>query len=127
MATNKVTFSVDDVELLYSVPQPGGDLATIVRTFVFLNRSAAPPFSVVRDCFTKALQSAILSANGDHYQIAPDWYGRIHAHDESEGNEIESMLAFQDDFVGKEVPVVVAAQAGFTEKDYEELLQDVQK
>lgn len=126
MTTNTVTFSVDDVELLYAIPQPGGDLALIVRTFAFLNRSAAPSFSVVQDCLTKALQSGIVIANDGRYQISPEWYERIHEHDESEGNEVESMLAFQDEFVGEELPVIADAQAGFTKEDYEAVLQSMQ-
>jgi len=126
MTTSTVTFSDDEVDLLYSVPQPGGDLSTIIRTFVFLNRSAAPPFSILRNCFTKALQSGILLASDGHYQITPVWYGRIHKYDESEVNEIASLLAFEDEFVGEEVPVVVAAQLAFTEKDYEAVLESMQ-
>ncbi|MHC2071092.1 hypothetical protein ACYFX5_26770 [Bremerella sp. T1] len=123
MTTNTVAFSVDDVEILYSIPLPGGDIATIVRAFTFLNRSAPPPFSLIKDCFTKALQSGIMVENDGHFQIVPEWYKRIHGYDASEGNEIESMLAFQDEFVGEELSVVAALQASFTEKAYSAILQ----
>lgn len=126
MTTNKVIFSGDDVTLLYSIPQPGGDLAKIVRTFMFINRCAAPPFSGLRDCFTKALQAGILLANDGHFQIAPEWYERIHEHDGLDMNEMQSLLEFEQEFVGEEVPVVIAAQANVTEKDYEAVLKEVQ-
>jgi len=126
MTTNTATFSIDDVELLYSVPKPGADLAMIVRVFMSINRCAPRPFSDVRECFTKALKTGILLASDGRYRIAPEWYKRIHEHDESEGNEIESMLAFQDTFVGEEVPVVADVQVGFTKEDYEAVLQSMQ-
>ena len=124
--TNSVTFSVDDVELLYSIPKPGGDLTTIVRAFVFLNRCAAPSFLALRGCFTKALQSGIVVEDGGQFQIAQVWYERIHAHDDSIGNEIDAMLAFQDDFLGEEVPVLNAARFVVTEEEYDELVREVQ-
>jgi len=125
--TNKVTFSIDNVELLYSIPRPGGDLATIVRAFVFLNRSTSPAFSLLQECFTKALQAGILTATDGNYQVQPDWYERIHRFDESAGNEIESMLEFQDEFVGEEVPLVTSAKFSFTEEDYNAIVRGIQQ
>lgn len=115
---NSVTFSVDDIELLYSIPEPGGDLRAVVRAFIFLNRSATPAFSTIRDCFTKALQAGILLENEGHYRVAPIWYKRIHVNDASTGNEIDSMLRFQDEFVGEQVGIIGDAQFGVREDDY---------
>ncbi len=127
MTTTKiVNFSIDDVELLYSIPRPGGDISTILRAFVFLNRSATPPFSLFQACFTKALQSGILVENNCSYQMSKEWYQRIHAHDESAGNEIESMLEFQDEFVGEEVVVELDVQANIDQRQYEQLVREVQ-
>jgi len=125
-ATKTVTFSIDDVELLYSVPRPGGDVSTILRAFVFLNRAATPPFSLFQTCFTKALQSGILVESNCSYQMSKEWYQRIHAHDESAGNEIESMLEFQDEFVGVEVVVVRDVQANIDQQQYEQFARELQ-
>lgn len=125
MMNRAVTFSHDDVELLYAVPQPGGDLVTIVRTFTFLNRSSAPQFTILRDCFTKALQAGILLARDGRYQVIPEWYERIHKHDDSEANEIQSMLAFGDEFVGEEVPITCSSRLAITEEDYKTLVKDM--
>ena len=54
--TNSITFSVDDIELLYAIPEQGADLAMIIGIFTSLHRSAPPRYAIVRDCFTKALQ-----------------------------------------------------------------------
>lgn len=124
IAKTTVKFTEDDVALLYTIPKPGGDLATIIQTYCFVNRDAPPTFSRLADCFTKALKAGILLENGGCYRIAPDWYGRIHSYDESESNEIQAMLAFEDEFVGKEVPVVVDTQADLIEDDYETLVRD---
>ncbi len=124
--TNTATFSVDDVELLFSIPEPGGELTTIIRAFVFLNRSAVPSFSTVQDCFTKALQSGILVENDGQYRIATEWYQRIHANDDSVGNEIDSMLEFQDGFVGKGLPVLNDSQLTVSEDEYDKLVGEIQ-
>lgn len=120
MTTRKtVTFGIDDIELLYSIPRPGGDLARIIRTFVFVNRSAPPSFSLLNDCLSKAMQAGILVECDGQYRIDPIWYDKIHSHDNLDVNEIQSMLAFQDEFAGKEVLAVVTTPARFTEKDYQ--------
>jgi hypothetical protein len=124
--TNSVTFSVDEVELLYSIPEPGGDLQDIIRAFVFLNRSAAPSFSTIRDSFTKSLQTSILLENEGQYRIATAWYRRIHANDDSAGNEIDSMLEFQDNFVGEQVPIINDRRFDVSEQKYSELLGGLQ-
>ncbi len=123
--TNSVTFTVDNVELLYSIPEPGGDLESIVRAFVFLNRSAAPSFEAIHDCFTKALQAGIMQETEGKFRIAPPWYQRIHANDDSVGNEIDSMLEFQDMFVGEEVPVMGDYQFKITETQYREITETI--
>ncbi len=123
MTTNTVTFSTDDVEILYCIPSPGGDIAAIVRTFTFLNRSAPPPFSLLEDCLTKALQAGIMVENDGQFQIVPEWYKRIHGYDATEENEIEAMLAFEDEFVGEEVSVVATLQASLTKEAYNATLQ----
>ena len=126
MANNTISFATDEVELLYCIPQPGGDLPTILWTFGFINRSAPPAFSLLQACLTKALQAGMLSANKGHYKIEPVWYDRIHMFDATEANEIESMLAFQDEFVGVELPVLITGQVDLSEQAYQAALEELQ-
>ncbi len=124
--TSSVKFSIDDVALLYSIPKAGGDLAVILRAFVFKNRAAPPSFTTLRDCFSKAMQSGILLDSDGQYQIEKEWYERIHAHDDSPGNEIDSMLDFQEEIEGEEVPVVNNVQFAITKDNYDELVRELQ-
>ncbi len=120
-----VTFSVDDAELLYSIPEPGGNIAQIVRAYMFINRTVPPPYSLLHDCFTKAIQCGILQKDDCYYYVTSEWYERIHAHDGREGNEIESMLVFQEDFVGKQLPVISTEHTAFSEQDYDAVLKGI--
>jgi len=121
-----VIIDESDIEILYSVPEPGGNLKDILRCFVFLNRAAPPRFSVIKNCLAKAFRVGCLNSDGDFYIIEREWYKKIHAADESASNEIESLLEFQERFSGVEVPVSREAALSLSEDEYNSILQELQ-
>lgn len=123
--TDALTFTIDDVELLYTIPKQGGDLAKILRTFVFINRASPPIYAILHGCFSKAMKTGILLTKNEQYHIEEKWYQRIHAHDNSRGNEIDSMLDFQDEFVGEEVPALGNEVFSVSEDEYTKIVQEI--
>lgn len=106
MTMRAVLFNTKDAEILYSFPKQASDLSTIIRCFMFINRVATPTYDEVASCFAKARKAGILSDVGGKLSLNPEWYSRVHASDGNADNEIESLLEFEETFVGCPFPEV---------------------
>jgi hypothetical protein len=87
-----------DAELLYSFPEPASDMATIIRCFTFLNRTAPPTFDEFASCLTKSMKAGIIREEGGKFVVNKDWYDRIHKADTTTENEIEALLIVDPGF-----------------------------
>ncbi len=94
-----IQFNTRDAELLYSFPKPASDVATIVRCFTFLNRTAPPAYGEFTSCLTKAMKAGIVREERGKYVVDKGWYDRIHRADDTSENEIEALLEFEGAFV----------------------------
>ncbi len=92
---NRIRFVPIDAWLLYCIPRPGADLATIVRHYQFVNRAAAPSRKELEGCLSRALSVGILEKQGSWFKVQAGWYERIHFADATAENEVEAMLGFE--------------------------------
>jgi len=118
-----VQFTIRDAEILYAIPKLGADVATIVRCYMFLNRSAPPTQDEIQGCLTKALNADIARKFGDVFVVSEEWYDRIHAADETADNEIEAMLEFADSVVNEEFTEVRRTSYAISERDFESIVE----
>lgn len=121
MAT--LQFNVRDAELLYAFPKPPSDIATVIRCFMFLNRTAPPTYDELTSCLTKALKVGIIREEAGKFVVEKDWYDRIHMEDSVSENEIESMLDFEEHFVNVEFVVVTNAVSALSREDFNSILK----
>jgi hypothetical protein len=123
MMMTGLAFDRRDAEILYSIPKPPSDLTTIVRYFMFTNRTAPPSYSELADCFEKSLQAGILRQQAERFVVESEWYKRIHKADETAENEIESMLEFEDEFIDREFQRVNEVLFALSEEHYRSVLK----
>ena len=64
-----VSFSEFDAEILYSLPRVKSNLNDIIRVFMFIYRSAAPPFGTLDSCFNKSAKAGILEIAGGMFSV----------------------------------------------------------
>ncbi|HEX9062330.1 MAG TPA: hypothetical protein VF941_19335 [Clostridia bacterium] len=114
-----IKFNLKDVEILYSFPSVPSELSTVIRCFTFLFRTAQPTFDEVTSCVSKSLRAGIICESCGKYTVKEDWYRKIHINDEIAENEIESMLLFEESFVGVELTVVNDFVRLFSREHYE--------
>lgn len=119
----KLQFNETDAELLYCFPQPPADLFTIVWYFTFVNRAAPPTFVEVASCLTKAMEAGIVREDSGRYVIVEEWYEPIHREDATAGNEIYSMMAFEEGFVDVEFEPIAEVGAIPSEAEYAAVLR----
>jgi hypothetical protein len=94
-----IRFNERDAELLYAFPEPASDLATIVRCFIYLNRTAPPEYHEIASCLTKAMKVGIVREDDGKYVVEKLWYDRIHKADFAADYEGESLAEFEASFV----------------------------
>ena len=117
-----VQFSVRDAELLYAFPGGEADVATIVRNFIFINRTSAPSYGEFAGCLLRASQVGMIAKAPRGFVVDRYWYEWIHQADVLSGNEIESMLLFQDEFVDVDFDEVTCALPVLSEKEYRSIV-----
>jgi len=117
-----VQFNVRDAELLYSFPKPWSDLTTVIRCFKFLNRTAAPTYEELTSCLMKAQRAGIIQEAEGKYIVENQWYDKIHAADESEENEIEAMLSFEETFVNIDFAEVTKRVTTLSKEDFQAIV-----
>lgn len=83
-----------------------GQLSTIIIYFTSTNRTVPPAFDEVTSCFSKSLRAGIITECCGMYTVNEDWFRKIHFYDEIANNEIDSMLLFEESFVGIGLQVV---------------------
>lgn len=121
-----VQFNTRDAEILYSFPKQASDLSTIIRWFMFINRVATPTYDEVSSCVAKALKAGILDDLGGKLSLRPEWYNQVHASDDTADNEIESLLAFEESFVGRQFPEVFDCVNELSKDDFEAAIRMLQ-
>lgn len=122
MTTNdEATITIDDYDagVLYTIPEPGGDLRTILMYYVSTNRAPCPSYEEINATLTKARKAGIVAKDGSQYTILSEWYSRIHAHDESACNEIDSMIQFEEDISGVPLSIVSPTIEPIAREEYE--------
>lgn len=122
MATNHVeTITIDDYDagVLYTIPKPGGDLRTILMYYISTNRAPCPSYEEINETLTKAMRAGIVVKDCTEYTILPEWYSRIHAHDEIACNEIESMIQFEEEISGIPLRIVMPTIEPIAREEYE--------
>src|SRR5689334_7172231 len=78
-----VRFTEFDACLLWCVPDPGCDLAYLIRAYIFLNRDAAPSYAELAGCLGRAVLAGVMPLPiAGHYQLTPEWHQRVHQYDE---------------------------------------------
>lgn len=103
METHSISLNEFDVAVLFAIPQPGADLRMLLAYYISIHRDACPAFEEIAASLQKAQEAAIVFRNGDRFRVSDEWYKRIHRHDDSAGNEIESLLLFQDEVLGESI------------------------
>lgn len=91
-----IKFTVDDAEILYSIPRPGSDIEYILFSYSHTNRCATPSYRTFTDCIQKALNAGWLDTDSDVIKLKSKWHDFVHSADETAENVIESMLDFQE-------------------------------
>ncbi len=120
MNTVRIFLDEFDVAVLFAIPHPGADLRTILDSYIFVHRDACPSFKEIRLGLEKAQAAGIVIRSGDEYHVVEDWYKRIHRHDNTAGNEIESLLLFQDEVLQEPLPFRMAKIDPITMEEYED-------
>lgn len=113
-----ITFNTKDAELLFCFPKPPADIKMIVWNYTFINRAAPPSWGELTSCLTKGLRVGIIRQEGERFVIDDDWYGRIHKADSTAENEIESMLEFEEWFVGVDFDATTDDACVLTEGEF---------
>jgi len=115
----EIKFSEMDSAILYSIPQPGVDLAGVIRYYCFINRDAPPPFAVLASCLSNSAAVGILIASADgRFTISRGWYEYIHRFDSQTSNEIESLIAFDELFTPQTWRAVAEHDVRLSENNY---------
>jgi len=118
-------FNRRDAEILYSIPKFPCDLLTIVKWFMFINRTAAPSRTELQDCLVKAISAGIVYNIDGRLAIHDKWYQDIHAAEISADNEIDAMLEFTDWFIEKRFHTVCETAFALDTSDYETMLNSI--
>ncbi len=121
-----VQFNTRDAEILYSFPRQASDLSMIIRWFMFINRVATPTYDEVASCFAKARKAGILFDLGGKLSLNPEWYSKVHASDGIADNEIESLLEFEESFVGCPFPEVFDCVSELSIDEFEAAIRGLQ-
>ncbi|PQO34235.1 hypothetical protein DTL21_11925 [Bremerella cremea] len=121
---SEIIFNENEADILYCFPQPPADLATIVRCYTFLHRTAPPSYDLFAGCLTKGLQTGIVITSGELWSLEEATYQRVHAADESSPNEIESMIVFVDWFTQEKQTVVCDAVFPLSASQYASIVRD---
>lgn len=119
MDTDSIFLNEYDVAVLFAIPYPGAELFTILNCYVFIHRDTCPTFKEIGTSLHRSQQAGIVVRIGDRFRVTEEWYARIHRYDDSAGNEIESLLLFQDDVLGKPIPRQVTTVDLLTKEEYE--------
>lgn len=122
---DKLRFDARDAELLYSFPKPPADLQTIVWCFTFLNRAAPPTYDELAGCLARGLGAGIVKEVDGKFFIEDRWYEKIHARDQGSANEMESLLDFEDWFIGMEHESVASSVHGISKEDYDSIINKI--
>jgi hypothetical protein len=117
-----VHFSIRDAEILYAFPSVEADIATIVRHFMFINRSAAPTYAEIAGCLLRASRVGIIAEAPGGFVVDRYWYECIHKADELSENEIESMLRFQGEFVDVDFEEVTHPRPVLSDEEYRSIV-----
>ena len=125
MSMTPIQFNEADAEILFSIPRIPADLVTILRCFMFLNRSAPPAFEQLECCLSKAIKVGIVQEEGKKLVVKQEWYNRIHAADDESDNEIESMLTFQESFIGIDFSEVVSSEFALSRVAFQSAVNDL--
>jgi hypothetical protein len=73
-----IRFGEGDAWLLWPVPSGGGDLESLVHSYVFIARDAIPPFGKVRECLSRAVRAGILLPPiGNYFELKREWAERF--------------------------------------------------
>jgi hypothetical protein len=119
MNTDTIVLDEFDVAVLFAIPHPGADLLTILNCYIFIHRDACPSFNEIGASLQKSQEAGIVIRIKDRYRVTEEWYDRIHRHDDSAGNEIESLLIFQDEVLGEPLGRQVTSVKPLTMEEYE--------
>jgi hypothetical protein len=120
-----IQFSMKDDELLYSFPKPSADINMIVWNFIFINRTYPPSYDEFMSFLTKGLMAGIVRYDGERFVIDESWYSRIHKADAAAENEIESMLEFEEWFVGMDFDTVTPQTSTISEEQYHSIIKEI--
>jgi hypothetical protein len=116
-------FTETDADILYSMPMVKTDVTTIVRYYLFINRTGAPTYEEIAGVLAKAIQAGIMNRNGGKFIVESTWFERIHQADDTSENEIESMLKFEEWFVNQPFEPVSDAVFVLSKSDYAAVLK----
>jgi hypothetical protein len=116
MATIK--FKDKDADILYCIPDAGGDVLRTLDIYHFINRTAPPPFESFVESMTRSLAAGIIEDVGGKFVPTAEWYQFIHAADKSSANEIDSLIDFEARLLSCEWEVRNTTVYQFDEADY---------
>ena len=120
-------FSEMDAAILYAMPKPAVELATLIRHYTFINRAAPPPYAALASCLAKSVAAGILTVSPEgRYSILEEWFEYIHRFDDHASNEIESLIAFEELFTAQTWPAV-SQERVLSEDDYRAALASLRR
>lgn len=115
-----VRFTDIDGYLLWSLPDPGCDLAYWVLVYTFINRVAEPSYADLAGCLHRAvLAGALPPPVGGRYRFSPEWVPRVRQWDGQFPVSEDGMIAFAEWLSSRDWPVVNPAGFVLPREEYE--------
>lgn len=118
-----VSFSEREADIMHTIQRSEVSIADILRTYTFVNRDAAPGGEELAAVLSKGLATGILQQRpANFFQVAPDWFDRLHRWDGRSPNEIEAMLECEEFLRSQDWPALHPVSFTLTPAAYKEAI-----